>query len=52
MAFDEMELCKLCVPSLVFSEKKWVVQALNKGQSDCIGVGHIDADLWVLSGVR
>ena len=43
-----MALCRMCVPSETFSDILRVVQALHKGEVDCISAGHNDADLWVL----
>ena len=34
-------------PSKIFSDNRGVVQALHKGEVDCISAGHEDADLWV-----
>ena len=40
-------------PSKIFSDNRGVVQALHKGEVDCISAGHEDADLWVFgSGAR
>ena len=43
-----MALCKLCGSSEIFSSNRGVVQALCRGEVDCISAGHNGAHLRVL----
>ena len=40
-----MALCRLNGPAGIYSDNRGVVQALNRGQANCIAATHKDADL-------
>ena len=43
-----MALTELCGPAEILSDNTRFVQALNKGEVNCISASCKDADLWVL----
>ena len=43
-----MALCKLSGRIAMYSDNRGVVQALNKGEDNCIAATHRDAVLWIL----
>ena len=42
-----MALSELVRPAEIYSDNRGVVQALNKGEVECIIANHKDADLWI-----
>ena len=41
------DLSELSVPAEIYSDKRGVVHALDKGEAECIGANHRDADPWM-----
>ena len=47
-----MALSKLIGSAEIYSDNRGVVQALNRGQVECIHANHDDADLWIKVWVK